>query len=259
MFRGSHASSTPRQRHRCAQNADYLARNSPFSPVFAEVVCTLGTTPTKTTLGLPPNGGNGVIRTTTCRRHAASQALMVQTPTATGMASAGGTPGPGRGAGGIGRRCCWARGPRCPWATGPGRATSRRAKPTNSMPGPTGVEGAGGICRGAGRRWRGLAGLRDDAPSEARRADGSRAGRRPPAHTAAGPSSARNTSGATSNAINRAGRPRRSPAPRPGPRLTTVHTRAQTRINAGGRTDTRSARPPDRQATMRLRASRRRA
>ena len=27
------------------------------------------------------------------------------------------------------------------------------------QPGPTGVEGAGGICRGAGGRWRGLAGL----------------------------------------------------------------------------------------------------
>ena len=40
-------------------------------------------------------------------------------------------------------------------------------------------------CRG---RWRGLAGLRADAPSEARGADGSRAGRRPPAHTAAGAS-----------------------------------------------------------------------
>ena len=52
------------------------------------------------------------------------------------------------------------------------------------------VEGAGGTggpgCGGRGRR-RGLAGLRDDAPSGARCADGSRAGRRPPAHTAAGP------------------------------------------------------------------------
>ena len=38
------------------------------------------------------------------------------------------------------------------------------------------------------RGLRGLAGLRADAPSEARSADGSRAGRRPPAHTAAGPS-----------------------------------------------------------------------
>ena len=66
-----------------------------------------------------------------------------------------------------------------------------------STPGPTGVEGAGGICRGAGGRWRGLAGLRDDAPSEARSAGGSRAGRRPPAHTAAGASGARNTRGHT--------------------------------------------------------------
>ena len=63
----------------------------------------------------------------------------------------------------------------------------------------TGVEGAGGTCRGAGGRRRGLAGLRDDAPSEARSADGSRAGRRPPAHTAAEPSGAQNTRGAPSN------------------------------------------------------------
>ena len=64
---------------------------------------------------------------------------------------------------------------------------------------PAGVEGAGGSCRGAGGRWRGLAELRGDAPSEARSADGSRAGRRPPAHTAAGPSGTRNTRGAPSN------------------------------------------------------------
>ena len=55
---------------------------------------------------------------------------------------------------------------------------------------PTGVEGAGGSggpgC-GARGRWRGLAGLRDDAPSEARGADGSRAGRRPRAHQVARP------------------------------------------------------------------------
>ena len=69
---------------------------------------------------------------------------------------------------------------RCPWAVaGPRRDT-----------GPTGVEGAGGTggpgC-GARGRWQGLAGLRDDAPSKARGADGSRAGRRPSAHTAARP------------------------------------------------------------------------
>ena len=50
------------------------------------------------------------------------------------------------------------------------------------------------------RGLRGLAGLRGDAPSEARGADVSRAGRRPPAHTAAGASDARNTRGAASNA-----------------------------------------------------------
>ena len=56
--------------------------------------------------------------------------------------------------------------------------------------GPTGVKGAGGAggpgC-GARGRWRGLAGQRVDAPSEARGADGSRAGRRPRAHKAARP------------------------------------------------------------------------
>ena len=88
--------------------------------------------------------------------------------------------------------------PRCRWAAaGPGRASRRRAEPPISTPGTTGVEGAGGTCRGAGGRRRGLAGLRDDAPSEARRTDGSRAGRRPLAHTAAGASGARNTRGAT--------------------------------------------------------------
>ena len=57
-------------------------------------------------------------------------------------------------------------------------------------PGRAGVEGvgrAGGPGCGA-RGWRrGLAGLRGDAPSEARGADGSRAGRRPRAHHAARP------------------------------------------------------------------------
>ena len=44
-----------------------------------------------------------------------------------------------------------------------------------------------GPGRGAAGRRRGLAGQRVDAPSEARGADGSRAGRRTPAHTAARP------------------------------------------------------------------------
>ena len=59
---------------------------------------------------------------------------------------------------------------------------------------PSWPTGPGGGTHG---RWRGLAGLRDDAPSEARSAGGSRAGHRPPAHTAAGASGARNTRGYT--------------------------------------------------------------
>ena len=81
---------------------------------------------------------------------------------------------------------------RCPWAAaGPGRASSRRAKPHASTPGATGVKGPGGIggpgCGARGRR-RGQGGPRD----RPLRAAGScvaisRAGRRPPAHTAARP------------------------------------------------------------------------
>ena len=71
---------TLHDRHRCAQNVDHLAHSHSFSPVFAEVVCTVGTTPPQTVISPPPKGGNGVIRTTTRRRHAASQPLMLQNP-----------------------------------------------------------------------------------------------------------------------------------------------------------------------------------
>ncbi len=72
----------------------------------------------------------------------------------------------------------------------PGFETTRQATPRNaSAAGVEGAGGTGGPGRGTGGRRRGLAGLRDDAPSEARGADGSRAGRRPPAHTAARPNS----------------------------------------------------------------------
>ena len=60
-----------------------------------------------------------------------------------------------------------------------------------------------GPGRGAGGRRRGLAGLRGDAPSEARSTDGSQAGRRL-ASRAAGASGARNTSGATSSPARQA-------------------------------------------------------
>ena len=67
-------------RHRCAQNVDHLAHNTRFSRFFIEVVCTLGTTPPQTVISPSPNGGNGVIRTMTRRRHADSQLLMLQNP-----------------------------------------------------------------------------------------------------------------------------------------------------------------------------------
>ena len=135
-------------------------------------------------------------------------------------------PAQRRSIGGVGRhrrawlRCRWA-------AAGPGRASRRRTKPHVSTPGTTGVEGTGGICRSASGRRQGLAGLRDNAPSHTsahqappvwRAPEGpegtatvpvgggraragleidhserssrvaiSRAGRRPPAHTAARP------------------------------------------------------------------------
>ncbi len=70
-------------------------------------------------------------------------------------------------------------------------------------PSTAGVKGAGGTagpdCGARGRQ--GLARQRADAPSEARGADGSRAGHRPPAHTAAGSSGAWNTRGATSTPV----------------------------------------------------------
>ena len=61
-------------RHRCAQNADHFARNSPFSALFSEVVCTLGTTPPQTVISPPPKGGNGVIRDPTRRQPASNAA-----------------------------------------------------------------------------------------------------------------------------------------------------------------------------------------
>ena len=106
-----------------------------------------------------------------------------------GVEGAGGTGGHGR----ASNRAWLQR----PWAVaGPGyRAREWRrvlAGPHASTPGAASVEGAGGSggpgC-GARGRWRGLAGLRDDAPSEARGADGSRAGRRPRAQPAARPHS----------------------------------------------------------------------
>ena len=104
------------------------------------------------------------------------------------------------GTGGTGRPGCGAGGQRR--SQDDTQTTSAARLDAAAEPGQASRHGPG---RGAGGRRRGLAGLRDDAPSEARGADGSRAGRRPPAHTAAGPDDARKTRGVTSTAVNQAG------------------------------------------------------
>ena len=82
---------------------------------------------------------------------------------------------------------------------GHGRASRQRTETHTSMPVAADVEGAGGPGCGARGRRRGLAGLRDDAPSEARGAGGSRAGRRPREQPAARPSRARKAPGPTTH------------------------------------------------------------
>ena len=108
------------------------------------------------------------------------------TPGPAGVEGAGGTGGPDRGAGGRRRSLSThkrqarpigcAAGP-----AGPGRTSHRHPDRLEAAARPAGPG------RGAGGRWQGLAGLRNDAPSEARGADSERAGRHPPAHTAARP------------------------------------------------------------------------
>ena len=65
--------------HRCTQNADHFAHNSPFSAFFTKVVCVLGAAPPQFAASLPSIGGNCTIRGTTRRRHAVAVRLMVQT------------------------------------------------------------------------------------------------------------------------------------------------------------------------------------
>ena len=108
---------------------------------------------------------------------------------------------------------------RCPWAAAePDQAIQSDPAPLVRRA-PEGPEGTGepqnaGPGRGAGGRWQGQGGPRDRPLRAAgSRVAISRAGRRPPAHTAAGPSGARNTSGATSiNTQREAARPHRDQA-----------------------------------------------
>ena len=102
--------------------------------------------------------------------------------------------GPSRGLACEGSEVGWAR-LRCPWAAeGPGRASSRRAELPNSDPAPQvwrapeGPEGLVAVPVGGGRARAGLE-IDHSEPSGSRVAI-SRAGRRPPAHTAARPTEA---------------------------------------------------------------------
>ena len=65
---------------RFRQSADPLRQNSLFSAFFTQWVCSLAATPPQVSVSPPPNGGNGVIRGTTRRRHTVSQLLMLQNP-----------------------------------------------------------------------------------------------------------------------------------------------------------------------------------
>ena len=114
-------------RYRCAQNADHFAHNSPFSAFFAEVVCTLGTTPPRTVISPPPEGGLHYSRL----RHVGD------TPSASSSYHKDPSPPTWRPlhSGLIPTPQAW-RTPqdrqawlRCPWAAaGPGRASRRRAE-----------------------------------------------------------------------------------------------------------------------------------
>ena len=62
------------------QSADRIIQNHRFLAVFTQWVCSSAATPPQVSGSLPPNGGNGVIRGTTRRRHTVSQLLMLQNP-----------------------------------------------------------------------------------------------------------------------------------------------------------------------------------
>ena len=106
-----------------------------FSAFFTEVVCTLGATELQTATSPPPNGGNGVIRTSTRQRHAGRQLLMLQNPHRHRHGGHRKYPPP----------CRWVAGPR--WTTS--QSADRRSRrgrlaggPPTAQPGPTAGPGA---------------------------------------------------------------------------------------------------------------------
>ena len=125
-------------RHRCAQNADHLAHNSPFSPVFAEGSALWAPHQPKPRSDCHQTGGIALHEAPTRRQQTVRELHVVQNPH--------------RHRHGGCRRARLRR----PWAAGPGRTTSQRAEPHVNTPGPTGMEGAGGTagpgCGARGRR-----------------------------------------------------------------------------------------------------------
>ena len=123
---------TLHDRHRCAQNVDHFAHSSRFSPVFAEVVCTLGTTPSHVGASPSPNGGICTTwgsDTPTTRPLTAS--CSAKSPPRPAWRAPEGPHGPGpagaEGTGEIGRPGGGARRTLCPWPARSGRTTSRSA------------------------------------------------------------------------------------------------------------------------------------
>ena len=106
-----------------------------------------------------------------------------QQPSAAGVEGAGGTGGHGR----ASRSTTPSRRLACGDLAG-GRARRRpEHQRSRKQQAQSQIPAAAAVGCGRARRRQGLAGLRDDAPSEARGADGSRAGRRPRARKAARP------------------------------------------------------------------------
>ena len=143
-------------RRRCAQNADHLAHNSPFSAYFAEVVCTLSTTPPRTATSPPPNGEFRYARVRHVGDTPPARSSCCKPPSGPDWKPTQGIQHP------AGAQLRYPEA-----AAGHSRASKRRRSPTNT-PGTAGVEGIARPAepvRGAGGRRQGLAGLRDDAPS----------------------------------------------------------------------------------------------
>jgi len=212
---------------RFRQNADPFSQNSPISPFFTQLVCTLAAKPRQVAAAPSPIGGNCTTRgcdTPATRRKRAS--CSAKPPPSPVWRVLEGPEGLAAVLMSGGR--AWLR---CPWAVaGPGpdkfrmqfphgtiqhkpknrristirfqnlkyfqgncmrnyRDAVRTQHHTATRPRRCGGYrrewGFGGPGCGARGRWRGLAGLRGAAPSEARGADDSRAGRRPRAHKAA--------------------------------------------------------------------------